>query len=155
MNQKGRIIMKQFIRGCLCAFIGGLGLYIAEFFCSTNAYIKMSNWLSAIWIITSIVIGALIAIFVILFKTTSLLEMILRFITMGVSYFCIMLLNAQIGLVLFLYDILDITTYSLQDNVSGLMTTLFLFVILCTSIVTIIVASIIRLCKKRKQKNNT
>lgn len=145
--------MKRFIRGCLCVLIGGLGIYIAEFFCSTDVYIKRPDRLSALWVVTSIVVGGLISIFVILYKSTSSLEMIFRFITMGISYFCIMLLNTQIGAISFLYNLFGINTYSLQDNVSGMMTTLFLFVIMCTSIVTIILASIIRLCKKRREKN--
>lgn len=146
--------MARFKQGCLYGCMGGLGLYIVEFFCSILPYTKVSNLLYEIWLITSIVVGVVISVLVILYKRTSLLEMIFRFGVMGASYVIVGIVNGYVGITKFLYDILGVNMNSVSDNVSGMLTFTFLTIVICICIVVMIVVTIRSLCNKKIQNHN-
>lgn len=141
--------MERFRQRCFYGCMGGLGLYIVEFICSILPYIKMSDLLYEIWLITSISIGVAISVFVILHKRTSLLEMIFRFGVMVASYIIAVIVNGYVGITRLLYDILGVNMSSSRDNVSGMLTLTFLTIIISICIVVMIVVTIRSLDNKK------
>ncbi len=137
---------ERYFYGCM----GGLGLCIVEFICSILPYIKISDLLYTIWLITSISIGVALSVFVILYKRTSLSEMIFRFGVMVASYVIVGVVNGYVGITRFLYDILDVDMSSSRDNVSGMLTFTFWTIIISICIVVIIVVTITSLGKKTR-----
>lgn len=134
--------MERYRQRCFYGVIGGLGIYIVEFICSILPYIKISDLLFKIWLITSISLGVIISVFVILYKKTSLSEMIFRFGVMIASYLIIGIVNGYVGIRKFLYDILEVDISSSRDNVSGMLTLTFLISIISICIVVMIVVTI-------------
>lgn len=134
--------MERYRQRCIYGCMGGLGLYIVEFICSILPYIKMSDLLYKIWLITSVSIGVSISVFVILHKMTSLSEMIFRFGVMVASYVIVGIVNGYIGITRFLYDILGVNMSSSMDDVSGMLTLTFLTIIISICIVVMIVVTI-------------
>lgn len=141
--------MERYRQRCFYGCMGGLGLYIVEFICSILPYIKMSDLLYKIWLITSVSIGVSISVFVILHKMTSLSEMIFRFGVMVASYVIVGIVNGYIGITRFLYDILGVNMSSSMDNVSGMLTLTFLTIIISICIVVMIVVTIRSLGNKK------
>lgn len=143
--------MERFKQGCFYGCMGGLGLYIAEFFCSLLPYMKVSNLLYEIWLITSIVFGVGISTLAMLYKRTSVLEMLLRFCVMGVLYVMIGTVNGYLGVIKYLYEVLGVYMNSASDNVSGMLTITFLTIVICICIVVMIVVTIISLFSKKME----
>lgn len=146
--------MQRFIKSCLYGGIGGIILYVVDIFCSSLAYMKISGLWFDILLDGSIIFGGVIAIFTILYKNTSLIQMVGRFVMLLVSFFGIMLLNGYIGTVRFLYDSLNTNNSSSSDNISGMLTLTFLTIVVGISIFTILVMTVIRIYTKVKQKGN-
>ena len=141
--------MELFKRGCFYGSMGGCGLYIAECLCSSLPYMKVSSPLYESWLITSIIIGIIISFFVILYKKSSLLEMVFRFIVMVGMYIVIMIVNGHIGVIRFFYNSLGLNMSSASDNASGLLTVTFWIVIISICIIMMIVETIKRLLNKK------
>lgn len=143
--------MGRFKRGCFYGCMGGLGLYIIEFLCSLLPYMGVPNLLFKIWLITSIVVGVAISVCVILYKRTSIFEMIFRFGIMGASYVIVVVVTGYTGITKFLYDVFGENMSSASDNVSGMLMLTFLTIVFCVCIVVMIVVTIGELCKRKLQ----
>ena len=141
--------MEKFRQECLCGCIGGFSLHIVESLCSILPYINVSNLLFDIWLITCIVLGCVIAIFVLLYGKATLTKMIFRCVVVFASYICLWIMSVYIEITSFVFEVCNIPTSTVQDNVSGLIMISFWAIIVCVCIVTIIVAAIGKLFKKR------
>ena len=141
--------MERFKKGCFYGSMGGMALYIIEFFFSLLPYMNISNLLFEIWFITNIVIGGLISVGTLLYKRTSLLEMVTRFVVMVGTYFIIIIINGYLGITIFLYNILGTNMNSLSDNISGMLTLTFWIIIIVICIIVMVIEIIRSLLNKK------
>jgi len=132
-------------RTLIIGSLGGLFLYIIETVCSFLVYTKLSFGVFGTLLSALIICAVLIAIFTMIFRTPSFVQILLRFFVFITSYVCIMLINAHIGTILFIEDILSLSSSSSSDNVSGMLTVTVLSIVIIASIITIIVFGITKL----------
>lgn len=140
-------IKQCFLYGCL----GGIILNVVDLICSTLVYISISNLSFEILLTTCITLGCAISIFVLLYKRSTVIEMILRFVVMIVSNFCFMLINAYIGTINYIYKLFNVHTSSVSDNVSGMLSGTFWVIVIGVCVIAIIVVVIKRILIKKTE----
>ena len=133
-------------RTLIIGSIGGLFLYIIETASSLLLRAKLSTDVFGILVRIIMICAVLIAIFTMTFKTSSFVQMLLRFLVFITSYTCIMLINAYIGTRRFIEEVLFYSSSSI-DNASGMQSLILLSIVIIASIITIIVFGITKLIK--------
>lgn len=113
-----------------------------RFFCSALPYINITSPLYEIWLTICIISGIIISVYLILYRNKSLSTMILRFIILVISSTVIMLFNGYVGIVRFLYRILNLNTCSANDNVSGMLSFTFYSLVIFVCIIAILFMAI-------------
>ena len=126
--------------------VGGLFLYFIETASSLLLRAKLSTDVFGILVRIIMICAVLIAIFTMTFKTSSFVQMLLRFLVFITSYTCIMLINAYIGTRRFIEEVLFYSSSSI-DNASGMQSLILLSIVIIASIITIIVFGITKLIK--------
>ena len=124
--------------------VGGLFLYFIETASALLLHSKLSIDVLGILVLIIMICAVLIAIFTMTFKTSSFVQMLLRFLVFITSYTCIMLINAYIGTRRFIEEILFRSSSSI-DNASGMLSLALLSIVIISSIIVIIVFAITKL----------
>lgn len=124
--------------------VGGLFLYFIETASSLLLHSKLSIDVLGILVLIIMICAVLIAIFTMIFKTSSFVQMLLRFLVFITSYTCIMFINAYIGTRRFIEEILFRSSSSI-DNASGMLSLALLSIVIISSIIVIIVFAITKL----------
>ena len=124
--------------------VGGLFLYFIETASALLLHSKLSIDVLGILVLIIMICAVLIAIFTMTFKTSSFVQMLLRFLVFITSYTCIMLINAYIGTRRFIEEILFRSSSSI-DNASGMLSLALLSIVIISSIIVIIVFAINKL----------
>lgn len=133
----------------LSCFFGGVGLYIVELLLSLLPYTMISDLVYRILLISCISIGAVISVFVLLYKSKSLRDVLIRFFVLLASYAIIFIISGYLGTVNRLFVVLGISESSANNNVSGMLTLTFVFSIICVCVVIIAVVAIRNFIRKR------
>ena len=137
--------MERFKKGCVYGSLGGCSLFIVESLYSSFPYLKVPGLLYECLLI----IGIIISVFVLLYKKSSLTEMMLRFLAMIGTYMSIWMINAHIGAIRFVYEFFKLNTSSASDNASGLATLIFWIIIISVCIIAIVIESIRSVLNKK------
>lgn len=144
--------MQKTAQSCIYSVVGGFCIYIVETLSSTLPYIGAANNYFLIEFLVGIVLGVMIVTMVLLCKKPTLIQMLLRFAVLFLSYIFVTVMNGYIGTIRILYEFFSIKTYSSSDNVSGMLTIMFLSVMVITSIIIMVVQGIV-LCFRKKRPN--
>lgn len=142
--------MNKSVRSCIYAVIGGACLYIVGSMYSLIPYINgITSSLAGFEMLFVVgnILSAVIITYVLMYKKSSILQMLLRLVVLFLTVFVLFLLNGYIGTFSVLYKVLSISTTSSRDNVSGMLTLTFYAVAATVSIVILIVTSAIRTCR--------
>ena len=131
-------------RTLIIGSLGGLFLYFIETASALLLHSKLSIDVFGILVLIIMICAVLIAIFTMMFKTSSFVQMLLRFLVFITSYTCIMLINAYIGTRRFIEEILFRSSSSI-DNASGMLSLALLSIVIISSIIVIIVFAITKL----------
>ena len=136
-------------RGYLYSLLGGCCTYIVEVLFAMLPYMNIGHGTFILIFVVCIALGVAITTVVLLYKYSTILQMILRSIMLFLSNICLFLLNGYAGTINALHKFFSIKGSSGSDNVSGLLMLVFLSVIAVTSIIVIAVSTIIKICSHK------
>jgi len=135
--------------GLILSVCGGILLEIPNTLWMLDPYISFFSKLhedaeTTILMIISILFAVFIPIVAITYKYKTLRQAIFRTIVMICSMFVTLIVGGYFGIILRLYDILQITTSDPTDNAIGLMMALYFTLILLSSVAVVVINAVIR-----------
>lgn len=139
---------------CVYGIIGGLVLYILEFFCSSLPYIRITEIGFNMVFFLSVLLGSTTMIVVMDYKNPPFLQTVWRFFMLLASYIGIDIFNGYTGIVRIVYEALDFHVTSGNDNVSGMLTLAFISSVTLISAVGVIAIYLIRRFVEKLHKND-
>jgi hypothetical protein len=129
LNKKMNSFIFGLIAGIIVCFIG--------VFCSILPYMVFWGKLFTGFFLCALVLGCIVAVFIITHRNPSHIDMIVRFISFVCSFICCYVIGAYLGIWAWLFNLLNVHTTSSSDNVSGLMFLLYFVVVAVVSIISV------------------
>ena len=126
----------------------GVIVCIIGFLRALLPYTEMNSQLYTFLLLSANLIGSIVAIFAIMFRNSSLTEMVIRFLSLFFSLGICYALGAYLKIWTSLFNLLAVHTISASDNLSGLLFITYLIVVATVSMITIILKGISTMAKK-------
>ena len=141
--------MKKGSCSCIYGVIGGVCLYIIEMFFSLLPYFRNVNFLFEFTFIASLLLGVITAIIVLLYKKPVVYQMVLRFVMLILSYIFVFVLNGFLGTRRIICELFFTQSSVSNDNVSGILTLIFLLVVAIVSVITLVATTILGIYNRK------
>lgn len=136
---------RQYMKSCIIGIFSGVIISIIDVGVFLLAYLNISDCSFNLLFGSFIVAGFAIPVMTLLYKTTDVKSILIRFFSLLLSYVFFCLLIGNMGLLSWLTSLLNLEFASFFDGISGLMVLTFMLVVLLTSVITIIVFAIFKL----------
>ena len=141
--------MSRTVKSLLLGMLAGiLEYYICLVFSIIPYFVASSVWFRLI-LGASFAAGIIIAVVALLYKNKFVHQTLLRWFFLFFSYVVSLLINAYLGTIHFLQELFNITVSSTTENVCGMLSLSFLFVMQGMCLVVVMVMAAVKLIKYR------